>query len=764
MLFIIIVFFTGSIITFEVIITNTRIQKTLVEVSDQLETLSSLKAEQINNWRSERIIDGQTIQTDIEFSNDIFQLVLNPGDYQNIKRCTDRLHTLLLDPNYSSVLLVNHDGTEILHVGESHDKPGKMINEDIKIIDVTRQIQLSNLYEAADGSVKMDMIVPVFTSSNQYQPILGYLVYVITPDVILYPLIQSLPTTSKTAETLLVHKEKNDVVYLNELRFKSGTALKLRIPLSEVQVPAVMAVNGTTGIVKGTDYRSVPVMASIVPIIGTDWKLIAKMDLEEIYLPIKQQFIISIITVVILIIVGIASITVLWQRQSASITKGLSVSEKLRKNLEEKYSTLFNLANDAILLVAENGKILEANAQAVSMYGYTEEEFLNLSITDLRDESTKLTVPTDMDQVKNGYSNIFETIHKRKNGQLFRVDVSSRYLSIDGHGFFQSLIRDITEKKQAEENLRFSELALKKAQSVSHVGSWRWNLLTDKIELSDELFNIFDLPKQAEPLPFSQFEQNAIHPDDYERISNIRKEAIKADQIFSFESKITRPDGKEKFIRVEAGELIHDSQGQIVEVFGIAQDMTEMKASERELRKNENLLQRIYDLLPIGLWITDKDGTLIRSNKMVKEIWGKDILASVDEFDIFHGRRLPSREEIQPDDWASVHTVREGVTIRDEMIEIDAYDGKTKTILNYSTPILDEDGKMEGAIVLNLDISELKKAEEQLSAQLDELRRWNMATLGRENRIRDLKIEINHLLIAQGEEPKYKSVLEDEHD
>ncbi|MRS02424.1 PAS domain S-box protein, partial [bacterium] len=276
------------------------------------------------------------------------------------------------------------------------------------------------------------------------------------------------------------------------------------------------------------------------------------------------------------------------------------------------------------------------------MYGYSKEELLTLPITDLREDSTTHRIAADMDQVKNGYSNIFETIHKRRNGQLFHVDVSSRYLSVDGQGFFQSLIRDITEKKQAEENLRLSELALKKAQSVSHVGSWRWNLLTDRIELSDELFNIFDLPKQAEGLPFSQFEQNAIHPDDYERISKIRIEAIKADQVFSFESKITRPDGKEKFIRVEAGELIHDSQGQVVEVFGIAQDMTEMKASERELRKNENLLQRIYDLLPIGLWITDKNGTLIRSNKMVKEIWGKDILASVDEFEVFHGRRLPS--------------------------------------------------------------------------------------------------------------------------
>jgi PAS domain S-box-containing protein len=736
----------------------------VTEVSDQLSTLAELKVVQIQNWRSERIIDGQTIQTDVEFSNEINQLMQSPSNIEVIKKNIDRLRTLLSDPNYSSILLVDQNGKEILHVGKITDIPSDDIDKHIGIIKITHEILLTNLYEAFDGTAKMDMLVPIFISGDQSKSILGYLNFIITPDAIFYPLIQSLPTTNKTAETLLVRKEDDEVVYLNELRFRSGTALKLKFPVSETQVPAVMAVKGITGIVKGNDYRGVPVMASIVPIGGTDWKLIAKIDMEEINLPIEKQLFSTILTAVFLIIAGILSITVLWRRQSASITKGLSISEGLRKNLEEKYSTLFNQANDAILLVEENGKILEANHQAVKMYGYTQEELLDLSIGDLRDASTKPAVSTDMDQVRNGSVNIFETTHKRKNGELFQVDVSSRYLSIGGKGFFQSLVRDITEKKQAEENLRLSELELKKAQSISHVGSWHWDLLTDKIELSDELFDIFNLPKQTEKLSFVQFEKSAIHPDDYDRISKVRIAAIKAKRIFSFESKIIRPDGKDKFIRVEAGELIYNHKGDVVEVSGIAQDITEMKAAERELRKSENLLQRIYDLLPVGLWITDENGKLVRSNKMVKEIWGKDILVDINGFEVFRGRRLPSREEIKPNDWASVHTIREGVTIRDEMVEIDAYDGKTKTILNYSTPIFDDDGKMEGSIVLNLDISELKKAEEQLSMQLDELRRWNMATLGRENRIRELKMEINKLLSECGKAPIYNSVLDDKND
>jgi PAS domain-containing protein len=241
-----------------------------------------------------------------------------------------------------------------------------------------------------------------------------------------------------------------------------------------------------------------------------------------------------------------------------------------------------------------------------------------------------------------------------------------------------------------------------------------------------------------------------IHTDDQERIKQILDKANQDKALYSFETRITRPDGTERDIWVEAGEMVLDDHGELIASSGIVQDITEKKKAEREIRKSENLLQKIYELLPVGLWITDKSGKLI--------------LVAQDEFQVFHGRRLPSGEEIKPHDWASVHTINEGVTIRDEMIEIDAYDGKTKTILNYTTPILSESGEMEGAIVLNLDISELKNAERQLSNQLDELRRWNLATLGRENRIRDLKMEINELLAKQGLPPKYQSVTGEDHE
>jgi len=115
----------------------------------------------------------------------------------------------------------------------------------------------------------------------------------------------------------------------------------------------------------------------------------------------------------------------------------------------------------------------------------------------------------------------------------------------------------------------------------------------------------------------------------------------------------------------------------------------------------------------VGLWFADKHGKLLRGNPTGVKIWGAEPRVPPEEYGVFTARRLPSREEIQPDDWALAHTIREGATIVDELLEIDAFDGVTRTILNSTAPVLDEHGNIQGAIVVNQDITELMTSEEE---------------------------------------------------
>jgi PAS domain S-box-containing protein len=159
---------------------------------------------------------------------------------------------------------------------------------------------------------------------------------------------------------------------------------------------------------------------------------------------------------------------------------------------------------------------------------------------------------------------------------------------------------------------------------------------------------------------------------------------------------------------------LKDNAGRTVGVLAIGQDITERKQSEEELRRRENQLQRIFEILPIGLWFADKDGTLLRGNPKGIEIWGAEPKVPLSEYGVFKAWRLPSRELIEADQWALAQTIRTGETIVDELLEIESFDGKRKTILNYTAPVLDVDGKVDGAIVVNLDISDRIALEKQL--------------------------------------------------
>ena len=111
----------------------------------------------------------------------------------------------------------------------------------------------------------------------------------INPRDFLYPLIEKWPVPSKTGETLLVRREGDEVVYLNDLLHQPGAALTLRRSIRDLQLPAAMGTRGYFGVTEGVDYRGVTVLAAVRAVPGSPWILVAKQDKTEIYAPLHQQ-------------------------------------------------------------------------------------------------------------------------------------------------------------------------------------------------------------------------------------------------------------------------------------------------------------------------------------------------------------------------------------------------------------------------------------------------------------------------------------------
>lgn len=142
--------------------------------------------------------------------------------------------------------------------------------------------------------------------------------------------------------------------------------------------------------------------------------------------------------------------------------------------------------------------------------------------------------------------------------------------------------------------------------------------------------------------------------------------------------------------------------------------MVERKRAEAELLDRERRLQQIFDILPIGLWFADEKGRLIMGNPAGVKIWGAEPTVGIEEYGVFKARRLPEYIEIEGENWALAKTIKQGIVIEDELLEIDAFDGKKKIILNYTAPILDDENKVKGAIVINQEVTEKYQYEETL--------------------------------------------------
>jgi PAS domain S-box-containing protein len=166
---------------------------------------------------------------------------------------------------------------------------------------------------------------------------------------------------------------------------------------------------------------------------------------------------------------------------------------------------------------------------------------------------------------------------------------------------------------------------------------------------------------------------------------------------------------------------VHLQQNQNI-YFSIISDITDRKKIENELIARESLLNKIFDVLPVGLWVTDKHGTITRGNPAGIKIWGAAPKVPLAKYGIFKARRLPSGKEIGPDEWGLVRSINNKETIKDELLEIDSFDGQKRIILNYSAPVLDVNGDVLGAIAVNNDITALQQSEDALRISEEKFR------------------------------------------
>ncbi len=142
---------------------------------------------------------------------------------------------------------------------------------------------------------------------------------------------------------------------------------------------------------------------------------------------------------------------------------------------------------------------------------------------------------------------------------------------------------------------------------------------------------------------------------------------------------------------------------------------------EGALRENEQLLRRVVDSMPIGIWITDKYGNIYMGNPAGQQIWAGKRYVGIERFREYKAWWLDTGKRVEPDDWAIARAIRHGQTSLNEELEIECFDGTRRIILNSALPVLDEKKNPIGAIAINQDITARKRMEEDLRRSRNEL-------------------------------------------
>jgi PAS domain S-box-containing protein len=261
-------------------------------------------------------------------------------------------------------------------------------------------------------------------------------------------------------------------------------------------------------------------------------------------------------------------------------------AEENLKQREEIYHTLVEQASDGIFLANQDGYYIEVNSAGLRLLGYTREEILQLSMRDVTKHSP--VEPIRFKELKEGKTLLSEREMIRKDGSLLPVEISARKLP---DGRLQGIVRDISERKRVEETLRKSQFLLNETQRITKVGGWEFDLLTNKITWTDEVYQIHGVSKEYDPGSADEDIQ-FYAPEDQSRISKAFRQAVEKGEPYDLELRLKNAHGTRIWVRT-IGEVEY-REGKIVRVFGNIMDITERKLAEEEIRNlNAELEQRV---------------------------------------------------------------------------------------------------------------------------------------------------------------------------
>lgn len=269
---------------------------------------------------------------------------------------------------------------------------------------------------------------------------------------------------------------------------------------------------------------------------------------------------------------------------SVHVARDITVRKKMERALqetEERYRTLILASPDAVLVQAKD-KLKFINPAGLKLFGaQTIKEILEQSILNFVPAQSKNTFKKYLRQFESGRFQPIESKFKCLDGNLIDVDIVGKIIKFKGRKALQFIIRDITERKQAQAILLKSEQRLRQAEATAHLGNWELDLIRNHLVWSDEVYRIFGLKPQQFTATYEAF-LDCVHPDDRGIVDAAYVDSIKTNQDdYEIEHRIIKKSTGEIRTVQEKCHHIRDAAGKVIRSTGVVYDITEQKKIDR---------------------------------------------------------------------------------------------------------------------------------------------------------------------------------------
>jgi PAS domain S-box-containing protein len=417
-----------------------------------------------------------------------------------------------------------------------------------------------------------------------------------------------------------------------------------------------------------------------------------------------------------------------------NVTKQVRLREELHHRAAELDAALESLAEGVVFYDTDH-QISRMNTMAHKILGFSKEEVClparkRIKLIQIRTKGGILPRQEELVGWRALHGEVvinYEMLLKPKGKEEFATILTSAapIRTPDGKiiGAIQTL-SDISEMKRSEQALRESEEKFSKA----FFGNPGFMFITEAengrfIEVNEAYCSILGYQRE-EMLGRTSMELGILDPESRKQIMQA---SLSQGGIRNLEAYIKTKSGETRNVLFSMGLM---NLGGTPSFIGSGFDITKLKRAESAVRKNEMLLQKILEVLPVGVFISDETGKLIKTNAAAELLWGGIKHVTLDQLYDYKGWWKDSGKRV--DEWAFSRAFSKGEISVDEVIDIECFDGSSKTILNFAAPIRNEEGRVISAVAASMDITEHERLAE-------ELRRSNVFL---EERVRERTIEL----------------------